>query len=141
MARFLPEVPFYMPEPIREIPLSNGLTIRFFDATRRYFGDYHQVRVQVCCEIPLTADLFPDASSYQTALKLLGARVNYQKELEHQGVAGDSVAQTVDGIIAHFVENSLCYFDTPAFPGKMVQLELAKAKGRKPAFVPRGLHG
>jgi len=130
-----------MPKLIREIPLPNGLTVRFFDATRRYFGDYHQVRIQICCEVPLTPELFPDEESHHAARKLLGASVSYKKEIEHQGVASLSIEETVDKVISHFVEHSLSYFNGPAFPKKLVQSELAKVQGRKKAYVPRGVHG
>lgn len=141
MTRFLPEVSFYMSKLIKEIPLSNGLTVRFFDASRRYFGDYHQVRVKISCDVPLTPDLFQDEASYEAAQRLFGARVSYQKEIEHQGVAGASVEETVDRVIAHFVEHSLDYFSGSGFPKKLAQAELVKAQGRKRAFVPRGDHG
>lgn len=130
-----------MQKLIREIPLSNGLTVRFFDATRRYFGDYHQVRIQICCEVPLTPDLFPDEESHQAARRLLGASVSYKKEIEHQGVASLSIEETVEKVISHFVEHSLGYFNAPAFPKKLVQSELTRLQGRKKAFVPRGVHG
>jgi hypothetical protein len=130
-----------MPKLIREMPLSNGLTVRFFDATRRYFGDYHQVRILICCEVPLTADLFSDDQAHQAARKLLGASVSYKKEIEHQGVASLSIEETVDKVISHFVAHSLGYFSGPAFPKKLVQSELTKVKGIKKSFVPRGTNG
>ncbi|QWV95342.1 hypothetical protein KP004_09290 [Geomonas oryzisoli] len=130
-----------MQKLIREIPLSNGLTVRFFDATRRYFGDYHQVRIQICCEVPLSPELFPDEDSHQSARKLLGPSVSYKKEIEHQGVASLSVEQTVERVIADFAAHSLGYFNNPGFPQKLIQAELARVRGRKTGFVPRGVHG
>ncbi|QXE92063.1 hypothetical protein [Geomonas subterranea] len=130
-----------MQKLIREIPLSNGLTVRFFDATRRYFGDYHQVRIQICCEVPLSPGLFPDDESHEAARKLLGASVSYKKEIEHQGVASLSVDETVERVISDFAAHSLGYFNTPDFPRKLVQSELTRVRGRKTGFVPRGIHG
>ncbi|MBU5637591.1 hypothetical protein KOM00_12715 [Geomonas sp. Red69] len=130
-----------MQKLIREIPLSNGLTVRFFDATRRYFGDYHQVRIHICCEVPLSPDLFPDEESHQAAMKLLGASVSFKKDIEHQGVPSLSVDQTVERVIADFAAHSLGYFNSPGFPMKLVQAELTRARGRRTGFVPRGVHG
>ncbi len=138
---FSKEHRLYMQKLIREIPLSNGLTVRFFDATRRYFGDYHQVRIQICCEVPLTPDLFPDDDSHQAACKLLGASVVYKKEIEHQGVPTLAIDQTVERVIADFAAHSLGYFNTPTFPRKLVQSELSRASGRRTGFVPRGING
>src|SRR4051794_20816991 len=53
-----------MKKMIRAIPLANGLTVRFYDASRRYFGDYHQVRVEVSCEVLLTQDLFQNPEDF-----------------------------------------------------------------------------
>lgn len=138
---FSKEYQVYMQKLIREIPLSNGLTVRFFDATRRYFGDYHQVRIQICCEVPISPDFFDDEASHETARKALGASVSYKKEIEHQGVPTLSVEKTVEQVIADFVAHSLGYFNNPAFPKKLVQSELTRVQGCKRAFVPRGTNG
>lgn len=131
-----------MTKLIKEIPLSNGLTVRFFDATRRYFGDYHQVRIQICCEVPLTADLFEDGDAYRGALKLLGNSVLYKKDIEHQGVATDAIPDVVSNVIRQFVDHSLGYLCGETFPQKMVQSELNRVRGKaKPAFIIRGYHG
>lgn len=129
-------VPLDMKKLIREIPLDNGLTVRFFDATRRYFGDYNQVRIRISCEVPLTAALFEDASACQAALKLLGGSVSYTKDIEHQGVATAAVPATVDNVIQQFIDHSMGYFNGEAFPKKLVQSELNRVVGRAKSFVP-----
>lgn len=130
-----------MNQPIKEIPLANGLTVRFFDATRRYFGDYHQVRIHIVCEVPLVAELFEDDAARQAALKLLGDRASYRKEIEQQGVPTVAVEETVRKVIDHFVEHSLGYFEGEAFPKKLVQSELKRVSGKVKPFVLRGYHG
>lgn len=131
-----------MKKPIREIPLANGLTVRFFDATRRYFGDYHQVRIQIRCEVPLSPGLFEDSQAHQHALKLLGPTVTYVKDIEHQGVATLSVEGAVEQVIQQFIDHSLGYFNAEAFPKKLVQSELNRVNSRTKSFVPlRGIHG
>ena len=143
IGRDFPEgVPFYMTKLIKEIPLANGLVIRFFDATRRYFGDYHQVRIQICCEVPLSAALFEDVEAHQRALKILGNSVLYKKDIEHQGVATDAIPDVVANVLKQFVDHSLGYFNGEAFPKKLVQSELNRigAKSRS-SFTVRGLHG
>ena len=142
MARFIQGVQLYMKKLIKEIPLANGLTVRFFDATRRYFGDYHQVRIQISCEVPLTPDLFEDGQAHLGAIKLLGATVCYVKDIEHQGVATLSIEGVVEKVIQQFIDHSLGYFNGEAFPKKLVQSELNRVNGRAKSFVPlRGIHG
>lgn len=126
---------------IREIPLANGLTVRFFDATRRYFGDYHQVRVKISCEVPLTAGLFDDAKAWESAVKLLGNQVRYVKDVEHQGVPTLATADAVERVIQQFIDHSLCYFEAEAFPKRFVQSELNRVVGKAKSFVPLRANG
>ena len=125
-----------MKDIVREIPLANGLTVRFTDATRRYFGDYHQVRVEVSCEVPLTVQLFDDTSAFEAALKLLGTRVRYLKKVEHQGVPTLATADTVQRVIQQFIDHSLSYFGSEAFPRRLVQSELNRVRAKANSFVP-----
>ena len=124
-----------MTEPIREILLSNGLTVRFFDHTRRYFGDYHQVRINICCEVPLTAELFDDEQSFRSAQKLFGANVQYLKEIEHQGVPTASTAETAGNVVQHFIDHSMSYFQSPEFPKKLAQSRLKQAQVKSRSFI------
>ena len=125
---------------IREIPLANGLTVSFADATRRYFGDYHQVRVEVSCEVPLSAGLFDDQASFEAALKLLGTKVCYLKQVEHQGVPTLGTADAVQKVIQQFIDHSLGYFGSEAFPRRFVQSELNRARAKSASFVPLRAH-
>ena len=126
---------------IREIPLANGITVRFTDATRRYFGDYHQVRVEVSCEVPLTAVLFDDQASFDAARKLLGAKVCYARQVEHQGVPTLGTAEAVQQVVQHFIDHSLSYFASEAFPRLLVQSELNRVRSKSKSFVPLRTHG
>jgi hypothetical protein len=130
-----------MKNVVREIPLANGLTVRFTDATRRYFGDYHQVRVEISCEVPLTPDLFDTVPAFEAALKLIGARVIYLKKVEHQGVPTLATAAAVQQVIQQFIDHSLSYFETEAFPRRLVQTELNRVLTKSKSFVPLRANG
>jgi hypothetical protein len=125
---------------IREIPLANGLTVSFTDATRRYFGDYHQVRVEIRCEVPLSAQLFDEPEAYQVALKLLGPAVVYLKQVEHQGVPTLGTADAIQKVVQQFIDHSLSYFGSEAFPRRLVQSELNRVRARSKSFVPLRSH-
>ena len=135
IARFSKGVVPNMNDLVREIPLSNGLTVRFFDATRRYFGDYHQVRVKICLDVPLSADLFDDAASYDAAVKTLGPKVQYLKEIEHQGVPTLSTSEMVQKVIQQFINHSLPYFQNPAFPRKFVHSQLNRRALKSRSYI------
>ena len=121
---------------IREMPLANGLTVRFYDATRRYFGDYHQVRIKISCEVPLAPEMFDDPASQAAAVKLLGTSIRYCKDIEQQGVATADVAGAVEQVIRQFEEHSLAYFATEAFPKRFVQSELTRVQEKAKSYVP-----
>ena len=124
-----------MNDPIREIPLGNGLTVRFFDATRRYFGDYHQVRVKISLDVPLTPELFDDAESYRSAVKVLGSTVRYLKEIEHQGVPTLGTSEMVEKVIEQFIAHSLPYFLSPDFSRRFVQSQLTRRAGNSRSWL------
>lgn len=130
-----------MQNPIREFPLENGLTFRFFDASRRYFGDYHQVRIKIVCEVPVSADYFDQPGELEAAVQLLGPKVQYLKEIEQQGVASETVAETVAKVIQHFVDHSLGYFRNEAFPKRFVHSELKRLRSRGRGFMTPRAHG
>lgn len=131
-----------MNQTVRELALDNGLTVRFSDASRRYFGDYHQVRVEVTCEVPLSGELFDDSAAFEAARKLLGSVVCYRKLVEHQGVPSLSVAEQVEKVIQHFIDHSLNYFSSEQFPRRLVHSELNRLRSRSRSFVvPMHLNG
>lgn len=125
---------------VRQIPLENGLTVSFSDVTRRYFGDYHQVRVEIRCEVPVLAELFEDAADFEKALKVLGGKVSYLKLVEHQGVPTEATEATVRRVIQQFIDHSLAYFASPLFPRRLVHSELSRARSRTRFFVPGRSH-
>jgi len=130
-----------MKEFIKEIPLANGLTVRFADATRRYFGDYHQVRVTISCTVPVSADLFESAADFEAARKLLGSEVLYQKKVEHQGVASQDTEAALEKVVQQFISHTLGYFETGTFPRRFVHSELNRLRTRSKIFLSRTNHG
>jgi hypothetical protein len=120
---------------VREIPLPNGLVVRFADATRRYFGDYHQVRLEISCEVPVTLELFEDQATFDKARRVLGTSACYKKHVEHQGVPTLKVEETVQQVIQHFIDHSLGYFSSENFPRRLVHTELNRLSLRSRNFI------
>lgn len=71
---------------IRKFLLSNGLVLVVHDATRRYYEDYHLVRLEIAGTIRLCEEFFDDAESFAAARRLLGETVVYRRVLERMGV-------------------------------------------------------
>jgi hypothetical protein len=121
-----------MEKLIRERSLSNGLSVSFVNRTRRYFGDYNHVKLEIICRIAVCADYFAHREEFDAALVLLGEVVVYRRNLEQMGVPSSEIVAVQNRLIADFEQHSLPYFSAPSFPGKLVTAELNKIvkKGR-----------
>ena len=124
-----------MKNHIREISLPNGLTVSFHDLTRRYFGDYHQVRMEIVCKIPVLRELFEDQEQYDAARSSLGEEVEYRRIEEKMGVPSKEIEQVMEGLFVNFSQNSLPYLSSAQFPLKMVRAEMGKIK-KKGRSIP-----
>jgi len=125
-----------MKKDARKITLSNGLTVHFCDNARRYFGDYHRVKLEVHCEVPVTPELFDDDAMYRDALSKLGKTVTYRRCEEQMGIPTAQVDECVEKLIERFSSTALRYFDTADFPRRLAQSELAKAKRPRRQLMP-----
>jgi len=115
---------------IREIPLDNGLTIRFFNHTRLYYGDFYLVGLEIVCAAPLHKEYFSDAASFAEARQILGDAAVYRKFVEQQGVPSTEIERVQERLIANFVTHSLPYFAGSSFPGKLVLAEYDKTRNK-----------
>ncbi|RNC68750.1 MAG: hypothetical protein ED859_09520 [Desulfuromonadales bacterium] len=113
---------------IKEIPLANGLTIRFRDLTRQYFGDFYLVKIEITCEVPLSIDLFSNATDLEDARRLVGDSAIYYRTAEKMGVPSTAIGTVVERLIGTFSSHSLPYFASPGFPSRFVRAELAKMR-------------
>ncbi len=110
----------------RELHLANGLVVRFFDHSIRYYGDFHRVQLEVRCSVPLSADLFASDDEYAAAKSILGDSVTYCRSLERMGVPSTEIDRVIESLISDFNMHSGPYFAAPDFPRKLVLAELKK---------------
>jgi hypothetical protein len=120
-----------MNEPIRVFPLPNGLSVSVYGNTRRYFGDYFRVKVEIVCRIPLLAEYFADSEAYAAARAMLGNDVVYSRAEEQMGVPSGGIEKALDRLVENFIEHSLPYVSSAQFPGKVVHAELNRTTGKK----------
>jgi hypothetical protein len=109
----------------RKVDLENGLTVSFFTHCHRYFGDYHQVRVEITCEVPIEEEYFSSLVECNEARAALGMTAVFRRKVERMGVPTADLETTLESIIANFSEHSLSYLSTSDFPGKLIATELA----------------
>lgn len=112
----------------RKFELSNGLTLFVYDTTRRYYEDYHLVRLEIVCETPVLAEYFDTGVLFSEARALLGESAVYRRLLEKMGVPYREIGVARESLVADFENNVLRYFSTEGFPRKLVLSEFAKAR-------------
>jgi hypothetical protein len=122
--------------------LANGLTVAFFDASNRYFGDYHRVCIVVESRIAIEAALFAGSSDPEgearKARALLGEQLLVTRTLQRMGVAGAELGTVREALIDSYLHNALPYLSAPDYPARLLAKELArKTSARGPSLVPR----
>lgn len=125
-------------ELTREISLKNGLTVSFYHDTHRYFGDYHRIKVEIICEVPLLENYFSSPEEFAEASAFLGSKAVFRRKLELMGVSSAEVEQSLESVIANFSSHSQSYLSSSLFPRKLVLAELSGAR-RKTAKAYTGL--
>lgn len=116
-----------MKTSVRKIDLSNSLTIQVYDATRRYYEDYHLVRLEIECEVAVKEEFFAEPETFARARMLLGESVRYQRTVEKMGVPFAEIAAAREEMLASFTSTALPYIASAIFPRKFIEAEVKKA--------------
>lgn len=116
---------------IREMSLGNGLIVRFFDLSRHYYGDFHLVKVEITCEIPLSCDYFDVQSDFEEACIRFGESVLYRRAVERMGIPSTAIEMVTEQLIENFVSHSLPYFAAPGFPRRFLKTELERSRKKQ----------
>ncbi len=123
-----------MTKMIREISLENGLVVRFFDHTRHYYGDFHLVKIEIACEIPLSGDYFAEQVDLEEARIRFGEAALYRRSVERMGIPTKDISAVTEQLVDNFVSHSFPYFTAPGFARRFLKAELEK--GRKKQVLP-----
>ncbi|MGA7826306.1 MAG: hypothetical protein WCA04_01490 [Geobacteraceae bacterium] len=115
---------------VRKIDLGNSLTVSMYDTTRRYYEDYHLVRLEIECDIAVQESYFESTEEFAKARALLGDSVRYLRTVEKMGVPFTGIDTAREELISCFIATALPYFSREDFPQKMVQSELHKASDK-----------
>ncbi len=119
------------PELYAEIDLPGIHTVRIYDHSRVYFGDYYRVRLEVVCEIPLPLDSADPAAEAGDPPHV----AVYSRFLERMAVPSAAVADIRLALVAEFRQNSLQYLTAAAFPAKLVARTAARQTVIKKRYV------
>ena len=110
--------------PFAEERLTNGLHLRFFDQSNRYFGDYHRLRIIVEIELNLGNELLTDPELL-AAKKRFGASLTTNRVLERMGVSGSRVESLRGELVASYQTEVQSYLSRPEVPQRLLRAELA----------------
>ena len=116
----------------KELSLPNGLNFSIVDQSRRYFGDFHHLKLLITCTIPLDVIYFGNENQRADAENLLSSGLTYRRYLERMGVPSLEVDPVLHELISNFEKHSLPYFNSPKFLQKLLQTELEKMQSKKP---------
>lgn len=118
--------------------LDNGLVVEARDFSRRYFGDYHKVILEVTCRLPLAIAHFSDHPCPEQAMQgtrdILGDVPQSTTHLERMGVAGESLEDVRAALLHSFVNHALPYMRRPDYPPHFLRSLLARHERRKPSL-------
>lgn len=115
--------------PFHEKALDNGLLLRFFDRSNRYFGDYHRLCIEIHCAVPVAEYMSAEEIDAQEVHRFIGTEASFHKTLEQMGVAGADVKATRERLLTNFLETTGAYLARPEFPRRFLAKELARRKG------------
>ncbi|HOP41096.1 MAG TPA: hypothetical protein PLI53_08630 [Geobacteraceae bacterium] len=116
---------------IRKIDLDNSLIVLIYDTTRCYYEDYHLVRLEIECEVPIKDEYFDSSDQRVEARKAFGASVFYRRTVEKMGVPYAEIEQARDNLVDSFMSTAIPYFGSHEFPRKLVLTELTKLVEKK----------
>lgn len=112
---------------IHETVLGNGLTVRFLDRSHRYFGDYHNVRLDVICDIPVPQN----GDSVGN-----GASVSYRSTIGRMAVPTADIAAVIGQLLEDFTKTTLAYMASPSFPSRYLRSQLSASRRRNVTYIP-----
>ncbi len=112
---------------IKEYYLKNGLILKLFDKTYRYFGEYFFIEIEAVCEIPKS---FIESHIQERVKEDIPENLSFKKILSKKGVYETELEKERTALIENFEKNGLEYLDRPTFIEKFIKKEIEKIKKR-----------
>lgn len=106
-----------------EIEISSELTIKVYDLSRVYFGDYYHVKLNVLCEFHRQVDSIASAEAPPALV--------FSRVLEKMAVPSAEVAAVKRNLMDEFHSSSVRYISAPGFAQKLA----VRSRGKLPAAL------
>jgi hypothetical protein len=117
-----------VPRDINRILLPNALHLVCREDSRRYFGDYHLVRILMSVSVPLEPRFFDDGDECRAARKLLPDPVVYRCVSERMGVSSADVDAVRTALVHDLLRHAGGYLGSSQFPRKFIRAELSRIR-------------
>ena len=106
------------------LDLPNGLTARFFDASKPVAGDRSQVVLKIEIKVSVTGD---DPAA-EFVRRLVGPELTYGHAYERNFIDDSKVEDLLNQMAAKFEASQLPYLSRPDFATRFIAAEAAKIK-------------
>jgi len=120
-----------VPREIKQIILPNALHLVCREDSRRYYGDYHLVRILMSVSIPLEPHFFDNGDECRAARKLLPDPVVYHRIAERMGVPTAEVEAVRTALVDDLLRHAGGYLGSAQFPRKFIRAELARIRSAR----------
>ena len=109
--------------------LDNSLELIFYDLSNRYYGDFHQIKIEVVSRIKFSDALLEDFGFSEReqlqAKNRYGEMFEARQELKRMGVAGSEVQSVTTQMVKQFLDSSLPYMSDQKFPQRLIRKHLS----------------
>lgn len=106
---------------------NESLKITSTDNSRRYFGDFHVVSLELRCEMDILPRHFDNQAVFDEVVSLLGDKLIFFRTVQQMGVPSAEVHLVKKALIDNFKSNSLPYVMSPTFTSKAVFSKIRKS--------------
>lgn len=117
-----------MSELFKSVELSNGLLVKFYDQSNRYFGDFHRVHILVVAQISVNKDSLPDHLKHLITLPI--EVVGFETILGRMAVPTESLLEIRASLVTDFLNSTGSYLADHVFIESLLRMKKIGKKQR-----------
>jgi len=107
---------------LRVEDVGDGILVKFFDQSNRYYGDFYRVKISIVATIPFDPDSLPD--DLRKVATMSDSFICYEKNLEQMGVPTANVTIVTNALIDNFLESVSHYFKKETFVAGLLRQQM-----------------
>lgn len=115
------------------LKLENGLTLEFYDRSRRMAGDRWLVSFEARMDVPVTSEYLenrsPEHPSFDAVREAVGEKVVYRYEKSRNFIQEREKDRILQGLKDRFLQTTLGYFSSGNFPRNIILARYREVQG------------